>query len=196
MTKRSREDKEDSNNNFQSKRKKYIDTMEKTDLLREDSKKRRQQRIELLNKRKAKQIANIHDKHNYLSTCCGMVNFSPEYIQYLKESYPEKSYLGKPDYKCKYCDAIFWINERNENATKRNNKEVVYSNCCKNGKIKIPKFRDPPTYLKNLLNRKGDKISRHFLQKIRQYNSMFAFTSMGGNINKKINRGEGLIYSV
>jgi len=96
-----------------------------------------------------------------------MVNFLAEYIQYLKESYAEKSYLGKPDYKCKYCDAIFWINERNEKATQRNNKEVVYSNCCKNGKIKIPKFRDPPTYLKNLLNPKGDKICRHFLQKIR-----------------------------
>src|SRR6266540_4683744 len=128
MTKRSREDKEDSNNNFQSKRKKYIDTMEKTDLLREDSKKRRQQRIELLNKRKAKQIPNIHDKHNYLSTCCGMVNFSPEYIQNLKESYPKKSYLGKPDYKCKYCDAIFWINERNEKAKKSNNMENQITN--------------------------------------------------------------------
>ena len=141
MTKRSREDKEDSNNNFQSKRKKYIDTMEKTNLLGEDSKKRRQQRIELLNKRKAKQIPNIHDKHNYLSTSCGMVNFSPEYIQHLKESYPEKSYLGKPDYRCKYCDAIFWINERNENATKRNNKEVVYSNYCNNGKNQNPKIQ-------------------------------------------------------
>src|SRR6266498_341087 len=98
MIKRSQEDKEESNNNCQSKRKKYIDTMEKTNLLRKYSKKRRQERIELLNKRKAKQIPNIHDKHNYLSTCCGMVNFSPEYIQHLKDSYPEKSYLGKPDY--------------------------------------------------------------------------------------------------
>ena len=134
MTNRSREDKQDSNNNCQSKRKKYTDTTENTNLLGEDSKKRRQQRIELLNKRKAKQISNIHDKHTYLSTCCGMVNFSPEYIQNLKESYPEKSYLGKPDYKCKHCDAIFWINERNEKAKKSNNKEVVYSNCCKNEK--------------------------------------------------------------
>ena len=61
MTKRSREAKQDSNNNYQSKRKKYIDTIENINLLGEDSKKRRQQRIELLNKRKAKQIPNIHD---------------------------------------------------------------------------------------------------------------------------------------
>jgi len=70
-----------------------------------------------------------------------MVNFSPEYIQDLKESYPEKSYLGKPDYKCKYCDAIFWINERNQDATKCNNKEVVYSNYCNNGKNQNPKIQ-------------------------------------------------------
>ena len=120
-----------------------------------------------------------------------MVNFSTDYIQHLKESYAEKAYLGKPDSKCKHCDAIFWFNKRNKYETERNKQEVVYSNCCKTGKIKIPKFKEPPTYLKNLLNPKGDKICRHFLQKIRQYNSMFAFTSMGGNIDKKINQGEG-----
>src|SRR6266540_7327880 len=148
MTKRSRETKQDSNNNYQSKRNKYIDTIENTNLLGEDSKKRHQQRIELLNKRKVKQIPNIHDKYKYLSTSCGMVNFSIEYIQYLKEAYAEKSYLGKPDYKCKYCDAIFWINERSEKATQHNNKEVVYSNCCKNGNNQNPKIQGPPTYLK------------------------------------------------
>lgn len=30
-----------------------------------------------------------------------------------------------------------------------------------------------------------------FYKKIRQYNSLFAFTSMGGNIDKNINKGEG-----
>ena len=133
----------------------------------------------------AKQIPNAHDNNKYLNTPYGMVNFSVDYIQHLKESYAEKSYLGKPDYKCKYCDAIFWFNERNKYETERNKQEVVYSNCYKRGKFLIPKFREPPTYLKNLLNPKGDKICRHFLQKIRPYNSMFTFTSMGGNIDKK-----------
>ena len=71
------------------------------------------------------------------------------------------------------------------------NKKSCTQTAVKGEKIKIPKFREPPTYLKNLLDPKGDKICRHFLQKIRQYNSMFAFTSMGGNIDKKINQGEG-----
>jgi hypothetical protein len=67
----------------------------------------------------------------------------------------------------------------------------VYSNCCKYGKIRIPPFKDPPQFLARLLDYKGDSLSKHFLQKIRQYNSMFAFTSMGGNIDRKINQGEG-----
>ncbi|KAJ1270274.1 hypothetical protein BS78_06G041800 [Paspalum vaginatum] len=58
-------------------------------------------------------------------------------------------------------------------------------------KIKIPPSKEPPELLKRLLNYKGDAESRHFLQKIRQYNSMFAFTSTGGNIDKTINKGEG-----
>ncbi|WVZ93288.1 hypothetical protein U9M48_039282 [Paspalum notatum var. saurae] len=134
-------------------------------------------------------INNNHQR--YVSRSSRMVNFPAEYIQHVKESYPKRSYLGKPEYMCKHCRAIFWFNERNKYETSRSNGEIIYSNCCKNGKIKIPKFRDPPIYLKNLLNPMGGKKSRHFLQKIRQYNSMFAFTSMGGNIDRKINHGDG-----
>jgi hypothetical protein len=69
--------------------------------------------------------------------------------------------------------------------TRNNNQEPIYSNCCKNGKIRIPKYKEPPTFLNELIQRKMDTRCKHFLQKIRQYNSMFAFTSMGGNIDKK-----------
>jgi hypothetical protein len=72
---------------------------------------------------------------------------------------------------------------------KETRKQIVYTNCCKNGKIQLPKFIEPPTYLKILLNPKGDKLSKHFLQKIRQYNIIFSFTSVGGNIDYKINQG-------
>ena len=128
--------------------------------------------------------------HAYLNNNQGMVSFSPEYIQQLKESYNGQSYLGEPKYKCKHCNAIFWYNERNQRQSQRN-REIVYTNCCKNGKIRIPPYRNPPDFLSRLINNRDDPLSRHFLQKIRQYNSLFSFTSMGANIIKDINKGEG-----
>ena len=92
----------------------------------------------------------IDQKHAYLSLPYGMVYFSPEYIQHLKETYKQRSYLGKPDYKCKYCNAIFWYDERNKYDTKRGNEEILYSNCCKYGKIRIPKFREHVCFHSNI----------------------------------------------
>ncbi|KAJ1279783.1 hypothetical protein BS78_04G182000 [Paspalum vaginatum] len=92
-----------------------------------------------------------------------------------------------PIYNCKYCNAIFWFHEQNKKDTTHNRGQIMYSNCCKYGEIKIPPFKDPPEFLATLLNRKRDPLSKHFMQKIRQYNSLFAFTSMGGNIDKNIN---------
>ena len=76
-----------------------------------------------------------------------------------------------------------WFDERN--ITQEKKKEIIYSNCCKYGQIKIPPFKEPPEFLSRLINNKHEPISKHFLPKIRQYNSLFAFTSMGGNIDKK-----------
>ena len=67
----------------------------------------------------------------------------------------------------------------------------MYTNCCKNGKIRIPPYRNPPDFLSRLINNRDDPLSKHFLQKIRQYNSLFSFTSMGANIIKDIKKGEG-----
>jgi hypothetical protein len=67
----------------------------------------------------------------------------------------------------------------------------MYTNCCKNRKIKIPPYKDPPEFLSQLINDRKSAESKYFLQRIRQYNSLFAFTSMGANIIKDINKGEG-----
>jgi hypothetical protein len=120
---------------------------------------------------------NIDIGHAYLSSNEGMVSFPTDYIQHLKESYQERSYLGILEYSCKYCNASFWFFERNITDS-RKNKEVIYSNCCKHGQIKIPPFKDPPEFLFKLINNKHEPLSKHFLPKIRQYNSLFAFTSM------------------
>jgi hypothetical protein len=73
----------------------------------------------------------------------GMVSFSSQYIQQLKESYNERSYLGLPIYQCKHCGAMFWYNECNKKETYCN-KQPTYTNCCKNGMIKIPPYKEPP----------------------------------------------------
>jgi hypothetical protein len=120
-----------------------------------------------------------------------MVSYGLEYIEYLKESYEQRSYIGKLKFVCQYCNVMFWYNERNKKGTKKN-EEPIYTNCCKNGTIKIPKYREPPRFLLNLLPNKDQPVSKHFFEKIRQYNSLFSFTSMGENIKKFINKGDGL----
>jgi hypothetical protein len=69
---------------------------------------------------------NIDLNHSYLFSSKGMVSFTADYIQHLKETYNDRSYLGLPKYNCKYCNAIFWLSERN----KSNNKKIknLYSN--------------------------------------------------------------------
>lgn len=161
----------DIDNIHHHKRYKIDTTIEETNLLQENNINRRQKRKELMRSKmhnsdqhiqKKICLKNSIDDPNFLFD---MVTIPTEYIEHLKESYPERSYLGKPEYQCKYCDAIFWYNERNKKATSHNHRHIVYSNCCKNGKIKLPKFREPPTYLKNLLNPKGDKLCKHFYEK-------------------------------
>lgn len=48
-------------------------------------------------------------------------------------------------------------------------------------------FKAPPPMLADLLRFDRGPRSRKFLDNIRVYNSMFAFTSMGANIDKNIN---------
>lgn len=63
------------------------------------------------NRLKRKNI-NIQKRLAHLSIPRGMIHLSPEHIQYLKESYPKRSYYGAASNICKYCGAIFWFEER------------------------------------------------------------------------------------
>ena len=78
------------------------------------SKKLRQEKKTSLQKRKRKQNNEAdEDKQDSKRICSqirtnqGMVSYTPEYIQHLKESYDKQSYLGEPNYQCRYCGAIF-----------------------------------------------------------------------------------------
>ncbi|WOH15530.1 hypothetical protein DCAR_0935071 [Daucus carota subsp. sativus] len=62
-----------------------------------------------------------------------------------------------------------------------------YNICCGNGKIKLPPAPRTPSYLWQLYN---DPLKGpHFHRNTRVYNSMFAFTSTGGNVDSSINKG-------
>ncbi|KAM5582269.1 hypothetical protein ABKV19_002595 [Rosa sericea] len=90
---------------------------------------------------------------------------------------------GDNIYKCTYCNAYFWFEEAVKQSS--TNAEIIYTNCCKKGQVKLPKFRPTPNFLEALLD---DKL---FKENIRVYNSMFCFTSMGAAIDHKINTGSG-----
>ncbi|GJW10927.1 ATP-dependent DNA helicase PIF1 [Tanacetum coccineum] len=92
---------------------------------------------------------------------------------------------GDPTFECKECHALLW-----EAEAKRGNPNPVnkaYSICCKKGKVMLEK---PPATPKPLLDLflNDDGKSQNFRNNIRTYNSMFAFTSMGGKVDDSINR--------
>ncbi|WVZ94970.1 hypothetical protein U9M48_040790, partial [Paspalum notatum var. saurae] len=106
-------------------------------------------------------------------------------------SYPGRSYCGTPDYKCQHCGAIFWLRERVRSDSSVRDGRVVYNNCCKGGKVRIPPFRPRPQPLASLARYDGDARSNKFMKNIRQYNCLFAFTSMGAKIDRSMNDGRG-----
>ncbi|KAM0899408.1 hypothetical protein ACQ4PT_021282 [Festuca glaucescens] len=112
-------------------------------------------------------------------------------MEFLKGTYPGVSYHGAPDYRCQFCGAVFWYPERCKIESSVRQRRVLYSLCCKGGKIWVPPFASPPPFLAELLRFDGDSRSKRFIEKIRQYNSLFAFTSMGADIDKHVNDTAG-----
>lgn len=89
---------------------------------------------------------------------------------------------------CKHCGAITWYQERAEKS--KSSSCPDFSLCCMKGKITLPYLEDPPELLHNLLTN-NDPRSSHFVDNIRSYNSMFAFTSIGGKVDGTFNDGRG-----
>ena len=107
------------------------------------------------------------------------------------ETYSGRSYYGGPDYVCEHCNAVFWYQERVVSLSSYAQKRIVYHSCCRGGRISLPKHRPFPPPLSDLINFNGGAASKNFMKLIRQYNSMFAFTSLGVEIDKSINTGRG-----
>ena len=107
------------------------------------------------------------------------------------ESYTGRSYYGSPDYECPHCHAVFWFQERVKCASSQRGNRIIYNNCCKGGKVVIPPFPPRPEPLSSLARFDGGSRSKKFMKNIRQYNYLFAFTSMGANIDRSVNDGCG-----
>ncbi|WVZ69470.1 hypothetical protein U9M48_018246, partial [Paspalum notatum var. saurae] len=75
--------------------------------------------------------------------------------------------------------------------SRSSSREIVYKGCCRGGKIVWPQRRASPELLQQLVRFDGDSRSNKFMRLIRQYNSLFAFTSLGVDVDKSINTGGG-----
>ncbi|XP_019199897.1 PREDICTED: uncharacterized protein LOC109193510 [Ipomoea nil] len=94
--------------------------------------------------------------------------------------------LGDAAHSCNYCGALFWWKEcSNQNVSRTLPK---YTKCCYEGKIQLPRMKDPPRVLESLYFDDTER-SRHFLDNIRRYNNMFCFTSLGGKVDRSLNTG-------
>ncbi|GFX36395.1 uncharacterized protein TNCV_3671501 [Trichonephila clavipes] len=73
--------------------------------------------------------------------------------------------IGKMDKICMYCSALKFKNE-------------TRGMCCASGKVKLPELHSPPEPLSTFLSG-VTRVSKHFLENIRKYNSCFQMTSFG-----------------
>ncbi|XP_024625434.2 uncharacterized protein [Medicago truncatula] len=94
--------------------------------------------------------------------------------------------IGEPTCICEHCGAMMWYEERVQKQYRSTT--PTFAMCCSHGRITIPHYLPLPQPLNDLFH-KHDKRSKYFLDNIRSFNSMFAFTSMGGKVNKSINDG-------
>ncbi|XP_020985767.1 LOW QUALITY PROTEIN: uncharacterized protein LOC107461290 [Arachis duranensis] len=101
---------------------------------------------------------------------------------------PEYWHMGQATYECQHCNALFWYEERIGKHTNSTNPK--YTLCCRGGQVKLPPFKEHPLFLNELFFGRNTP-SKHFREKVRLYNSMFAFTSMGGRVQKGTRKSKG-----
>ncbi|XP_030964293.1 uncharacterized protein LOC115985491 [Quercus lobata] len=97
--------------------------------------------------------------------------------------------LGPPTIVCEHCGAQLWYEERTVKS--KTPTKPKFSLCCSEGRVELPLLKEPPPFLGNLLNINSDQRSINFQLGIRIYNSLFAFTSLGVNVDRSVNNGSG-----
>nr|GFB46762.1 hypothetical protein CTI12_AA406300 [Tanacetum cinerariifolium] len=103
----------------------------------------------------------------------------------------KKHYIdhGDPIFICESCDALLWHAESMIGNTHASSDS--FSLCCGRGKVKLGnEAENPPKLLMDLINGNHPK-STSFIDNIRRYNSMFAFTSIDAKQDMSVNQGHG-----
>ncbi|KNZ72420.1 hypothetical protein J132_03386 [Termitomyces sp. J132] len=96
-------------------------------------------------------------------------------------------YLGPMTVICPHCQALHFDAEKLTKSTRNSPK---FGMCCLQGQVNLPRLRDAPADLLNLLHG-HHPLSNTFKTSIRQYNAAFAFTSLGVKIDHAITNAPG-----
>ncbi|TFK82097.1 hypothetical protein K466DRAFT_448549, partial [Polyporus arcularius HHB13444] len=86
---------------------------------------------------------------------------------------------------CPHCGALHWLAEKLADSPVS---RPEFGICCNSGKVRLPRLPDPPLPIRNLFTGM-DRQSKEFRANIRTYNTTFAFTSLGADVDKKLNTG-------
>lgn len=90
--------------------------------------------------------------------------------------------LGRMNRECPSCHALHWIQERTAGSLT----SPKFGMCCDKGKVSLPSLLEPPETLRNLLESRSREATE-FREHIAQYNSALAFTSVGVNVDERVN---------
>ena len=97
--------------------------------------------------------------------------------------------LGPSTIVCEHYGAQLWYEVRTVKSKMPT--KPKFSLCYSEGRVELPLLKEPPPFLGDLLNINSDQRSINFQLGIRIYNSLFAFTSLGGNVDRSVNNGSG-----
>ena len=115
------------------------------------------------------------------NACVQMNNCTPQGCGAYVEPNARHS-IGRMNVECPHCHALHWIGEKLASSSVRTPKFGV---CCLQGQVVLPHPQPPPLTLQNLLTGNNTK-ARGFQEKIRQYNSAFAFTSVAVKVDQAV----------
>ena len=89
--------------------------------------------------------------------------------------------LGHMNQICSYCDAKFWMDEKNKKSIQIS---PTFTVCCADGKVKLAPLLKPSPYLMNMYT-SLEPEANSFRRNARSYNSLLACISFGANVNEE-----------